>query len=189
MGTTHVRCSEETRLKLTKLANKEGISLASALDILMNSLGPGDLSNPDQARPREEVMSESEEFGVSRPEVKELLREVLREEGLNQPDGQPIPAADHNHESSCHECHQFALEVYNQGRVDGIKECAEYYGEVPGVTELRDRWIATKEMVGDSPLIRGPKAQPQTPEGELARAEVDRQIGAIISQNGNKNSG
>ncbi len=90
MGTTHVRCSEDTRKKLTKLANQEGVSLAAALDILMNSLGPGDLTEHEQERPREEVMSqmsssESQGFDLSRPAVKDLLREVLREEGFNQP--------------------------------------------------------------------------------------------------------
>jgi len=110
------------------------------------------------------------------------------------------PAAEHAHESSCHECHQFAEQVYSQGRVDGIKECHEHYQAIPGVPELRDRWGVAQEVVSDIPLIKITRAEDpaadnglinivSTPEGELARAEVDRQIGAIISQNGNKNPG
>jgi len=53
----------------------------------------------------------------------------------------------HSHNSSCYECHQFAEEVYNQGREDGIKECHEYYGQVPGV----------KEPTPDRPVITVPE--------------------------------
>jgi len=54
------------------------------------------------------------------------------------------PAAQHTHESSCHECHQFAQQVHEQGRVAGIKEIAE----IPGVSEAvefakdSERWNA-----------------------------------------------
>jgi len=129
-------------------------------------------------------------------------------------DDQLAPAAEHAHESSCHECHQFALEVYNQGRVDGIKECHEHYKAIPLVPELRERWIAAQELVADTPLIKitraeGPAADDglirivSTPEGELARAEIgaiisqnemtraeaERKLGKNINRNRNKNSG
>jgi len=41
------------------------------------------------------------------------------------------PAAQHTHESACHECHQFAEAVHSQGRIEGINEIAE----IPGVKE------------------------------------------------------
>jgi len=102
-------------------------------------------------------------------------------------------APQHTHESSCHECHQFAEEVLNhgrgEGRAEGIQECHEHYQSIPGVSELRDRWIAAQEMVEDIPLIKVTRAENpgvvSTPEGDLRRgemikAEVNRKLPAMI---------
>jgi len=52
------------------------------------------------------------------------------------------PAAQHAHESSCHECHQFAEEVHEQGRRDGINEIAEIAGVKDAVAfaSSTERW-------------------------------------------------
>jgi len=56
----------------------------------------------------------------------EVLGRVL--ERLDETLGSEV---NHTHGSSCHECHQFAEQVLEQGRVAGINEIAE----IPGVKE------------------------------------------------------
>jgi len=180
MATTHVRCSEDTRQKLTKLATQEGISLAAALDILMNSLAPGDLRHP----PNEEInsqmsSSEPQGFDLSRPAVKELLKEVLREEGFNQSaemrEGDPSPVVCEQCGQGPHQVGQMAHlhsdeevtelireaqeQAYKDGDQHGVGRATEWHEAIPGVTELRDRWIAANQMVADSPLIKITRAE------------------------------
>jgi len=139
MATTHVRCSEESRLKLTEIANREGVSLAAALDILMNSLGPGD----HQDRSGRSAVPFQERRQDERPEPGTLVGQEDRQLKAFEKKLEPIQETldsllsgnQHTHggEPNCG-TNEIRKLAWDQGFVEGVSRL----GSIPGVMAAKE---------------------------------------------------
>ncbi len=50
-------------------------------------------------------------------------------------------------------------QAYEDGKRHGVVGATEWHDTIPGVPELRERWIAANQMVADSPLIKITRAE------------------------------